>query len=320
MEIRKAEVGEVKEIIKVMIESGEWDEWKLSYLEEDWKTMISNLEKIIEDEDLGIVYVIEKNDKIIGAVPLVRTGSTSLLFTCAGIIEKYKKDALTLLDRELFEIIPSEYKIIMNYARPTSKGAVPRFLKKNFGIKDNKTMFERWNELPGFIKNSIKLSPIYCYMEKRIEKKREHSTRVVDINDVKKEISKFIASPEFLEVFDIENRDMIEKLYRKYGLQCEIKAIEDKDSLILLMNYPFGITPSGYTSAAYFWGRNFENLIEQVENYYSSFNYRRVLCFVEEDKYYLLEKRGFSIVKPLQQIFYFVPENRSWRRKYKELL
>ncbi|MEM5882772.1 MAG: hypothetical protein QXS37_02430 [Candidatus Aenigmatarchaeota archaeon] len=314
MELRKAKPVELKKIVKIMIESGEWDGWKLSYLHENWKIAMNHLKKVIENEELGSFYVINHKNRIVGAVPLVRIGVKSLFFTCAGLIKKYEKEAMELIERDLLEILPSQYKILMNYGRPTSNGAVPKFLEEEFGIKNNMMMFKRYDELPEFLKQSIKLSPPYFYVEKIVKKEGTLPQKFLPPEVYWKKIEKLINS-EFVEAFDLKERTKIEKIYKEYKMNCKVRVVGSGSSLTLFINYPFGLTPSGYLNAVYFLGKNIEDRrIKEAESYYFSVH-RRLLGFIKEDYYHLFKKKDFTIIKLLQQIFYNIPENRKWRRE-----
>jgi hypothetical protein len=323
MEIREAYSDELEKILEVMIGSGEWDDWKLSYLSEDWSSMLQNLRTVINNKELGFSYVLEEKENIVGAILLIRIGRKALFFTCAGILHGYEEAAMKKIDEELFNLLPSQYTILMNYTRPTSSGVVPRFLKE-LGIKNAKKMYEKMNELPEIVKNSIKISPIYCYMEKKIEPINLWG----DVNEVYEEeclsdeikccIKQYMMN-EFIDAFDIFERDKIEGIYTSYGLKCDLKLLGKRESCGILINYPFGLTPSGYLNSAYLMGRNPREILRRTEKY-CLLNQKRILLFVPENMRRFFEEMGYQLVKPLHQIFYDIEKNREWRSKYRELL
>jgi hypothetical protein len=322
MEIRRAYPTELNKIVDIMIESGEWDEWKLSYLKEDWASMLRNFKKLLYSEELGEVYVIEEDEKIIGAIPLVRIGRESLLFTCAGVLPEHKEEVMRKIDKELFDILPFRYKILMNYTRPTSSGVVPHFLKER-GIKNTREMYERMKNLPNFIQHSIKISPPYWYMEKKIEADTKLDEKIAHEekrkNKAKACIEKYLMK-EFIKAYDIFERKKIEELYGKYGLTSKIIVLQEEKACGILLNYPFGLTPSGYLNSTYLLGERSLNLLEKVEKCYFTLNQRRVLLFVPEKLRNLFEGEGYQPVKPLHQVFYYIGENRKWRSKHKGLV
>jgi hypothetical protein len=322
MEMRRAHPSELNKIVDIMIESGEWDEWKLSYLKENWTGMLLNLKKLLYIEDLGEVYVIEEDEKIIGAIPFIRIGKASLFFACAGILPEYKEEAMRKIDEELFDILPSRYKIIMNYTRPTSTGVVPRFLKE-MGIKNAREMYKEVKNLPNFIQRSIKISPPYWYMEKKIETHIKLDRKITHKEKCKNKskacIERYLMK-EFIKAYDIFERREIEELYRKYGLTSEMIVLQEKEACGILLNYPFGLTPSGYLNSTYLLGERSLDLLEKVEKCYSTLNQERILLFIPEEMRNLFEKKGYQPVKLLHQVFYYIEENRKWRSRHKELI
>jgi hypothetical protein len=318
MEIKQASPGEMEAMIRLLIETGEWDSWKLNYLKENWESTISTLTAVLNNEDLGGFYVLRENGILIGVLPIVRVGKEGLFFSCLGVKTEFSVRASTIIDTNFFGVLPRGYKILMNYTRPSSTGVVPKFIRDDFGINNASEMFERSKELPSFIQDSITISPPFWYMERQVEESRGLQDFMFwkNSNIVPSEIQSFFGE-QFIETFDIFDRKTIAEIYRKHGFQIDMRTARIAETILLCLCYPYGLTPSGYTNATYVIGPCSQALVDNLSSLYSGRGEKRLLVFVPSLLRNSFERFGFKAIKQLHQIFYDIKKNSEWRQEFR---
>lgn len=315
MELRRARTDELNKIIDLMISSGEWDEWKLGYLKEDWLSAMNTFRTIITNPNLGGYFIFEDKSEILGAFSVARAGLNSLFFNCAGIKEENAEEIENAIDRELFYNIPEEFNFIINFARPNSSETIPQILK-NEGIKNVKEMHQFKEQIPDFLRKSITISSPFWYMERRIGGDVNNVVRnKIVVNEQDLECLKEHLKTEFLDSINIQNRGYIEGLLTKYNLSAATHIINKPEGKSLSIAYPHGWTVSGYSSSSFIFSDNPSEIIKDIEKNVPIFTGRR-LIFVEEKMKEKYEKLGFRAIKPLHQIIYNIRENKKWRCKF----
>lgn len=307
---------EVNKVIEVMCQSDEWDKPKQEYLGHDWAKVVHTFKGLVQSQGrLGTILVLKDGPKVVGALPLAKIGEKSLLFGCSGILKKYAEEGDLLLDRELFQKIPKFYQTLLSYTRPSSL----QWLPAPFREKDRKTMedlLQKWPTLPEFFRKSTDIYGPFDYYEFSFERKRN----LIKGDNQANNASDFRPLPNSKsEIFDL-NRSFkpTTSLYGKFSLYLSRFTISTSSVKVTCFVGSTGLSGSGYTDCCFVFCQdksiNLDEILVKAANFYQSKDKKQFYVLLPPG--FLAKNQHLTFIKPLCQIFYDIPSNREWRRRY----
>ena len=307
---------EVNKVIEVMCKSGEWDKPKQEYLGHDWTKIAHTFKGLVKSQGkLGIILVLKDGPKVVGALPLAKIGKKSLLFGCSGILKKYAEEGDFLLDRELFQKIPNFYQTLLSYTRSSSLQWLPAPFREK-GLKNMEDLLQKWFILPEFFRKSINIYGPFDYCEFSSEKKRGLTRGGNRVNNT----TDFRSLPNSRsEIFDLnKNFKSTVNLYEKFGLYLSRFTFSTSKAKVTCFAGSTGLSGSGYTDCCFIFCQNksinLDEILVKAANFYQSKDKKRFFVLLPPGL--STTSQHLTFVKLLCQIFYDIPSNRNWRRRY----
>ncbi|MFH1840770.1 MAG: hypothetical protein ABH807_01275 [Candidatus Shapirobacteria bacterium] len=311
---------EVNKVIEVMCQSGEWDKPKQEYLGHDWTKVAHTFRGFVKSQGkLGIILVLKDGPKVVGALPLARVGDRSLLFGCSGILKKYVGEGDFLLDKELFQKIPKFYRTLLSYTRPSSLQWLPAPFRKK-SLKNIEDLLQKWSTLPKFFSKSIDIYGPFNYCEFSSEKKRGLIKSGNQVNNV----ANFRPlSNSKSEIFDLNKSfKSTVHLYEKFDLYLSRFTFSASKAKVVCFAGSTGLSGSGYTDCCFVFCQdkniNLDKILVKAANFYRFKDKKRFFVLLPPS--FLVKSQHLTFTKSLCQIFYDIPSNRDWRRRYLKLL
>lgn len=317
LKLKFCQKNEVNKAIEIMCKSGEWDERKRNYLGQNWKEVVNTFEAIVDSKGkLGIILVLKNKKRVVGVLPLVRIGGNTLLFGCSGILEKHLKEGDFLLERKLFEIIPSSYQTLLAYTRPTSLQWLP-FPLRSLKMKNMEELQKNWPSLPKVFQKSINIYGPLDYYEVLLSKIT--SPYFLIKKEVKYPRNNQSPLPFRHEPFnEKENFKEITDRYKQFGIELYRKIFSNPMAKTVCFAGSLGLSGSGYTDSCLILpinpSVNLSSIFKGIKDFYRQKNKRQFFILVPSG--HSVIGKNINFIKSLWQIYYNIPLNRRWRKNF----